>query len=97
MSRFATQRPWWFVLVAFWWTIPPVIALAVGYAIGHRALGAMMGLVFVFSGFGFSHWVKANEERQRDDRLAQAFAVYFGGMAVVLALIVIGSVIVERG
>jgi hypothetical protein len=81
VSGSASNYPrWWFVL-GFWRTIPIVVAFAVGYAIGHPALGALLGLAFLVSGFGFSRWVAKCEARQSDERLLRAFAVYFAAMA----------------
>jgi len=89
-------RPWWLVVIAFWRTIPVVIALAFGYAVGHPSLGAVIGLVFILSSFAFSRWVSASAERQHDDRFARALANYFVGLAALLVLVVIGWAVVER-
>ena len=95
MSGSASHYPrWWFVL-GFWRTIPIVVALVVGYAIGHPALGALLGLAFLVSGFGFSRWVAKSEARQSDERLLRAFAVYFAAMAAVLVLVLATWLIVK--
>jgi uncharacterized membrane protein len=95
VSRSASHYPrWWFVL-AFWRTIPIVVSLVVGYAIGYPALGALLGLAFLLSGFGFSRWVAKSEARQSDERLLRAFAVYFAAMAAVLVIVLATWLIVE--
>jgi uncharacterized membrane protein len=58
-------------------------------------LGALLGLAFLLSGFGFSRWVAKSETRQSDGRLLGAFAVYFAAIASVLVLVLAAWLIVE--
>jgi hypothetical protein len=96
VSGSAGQSPrWWWFVLGFWRTIPIVTALVIGYAIGHQTLGALMGLAFLLSGFGFSRWIEASSSRHDDDRLGRALALYFAAMGAVLLLVVILWLIVE--
>jgi hypothetical protein len=103
-------RPWWFVLLGFWRTIPMVFAIAVGYTIGHPAIGALIALAFFVSGFAFSRWARASQARVREnlqdpdyrrryqarsDRLSRAFGLYFAAMGGVLGLVVVGWLIAK--
>jgi uncharacterized membrane protein len=95
VSGSASHYPrWWFVL-GLWRTIPVVVALVVGSAIGRPALGALLGLAFLASGFGFSRWVAKSEARQSDERLLRAFAVYFAAMGALLVLVLAAWLVVE--
>jgi uncharacterized membrane protein len=86
---------WWFVL-AFWRTVPVVVALVVGSVLGSRMLGALLGLAVLVSGFGFSRWVAADAARQSDERLVRAFVFYFAAMAAALLFTAVTWLIVER-
>ena len=100
------SRPWWFVLIGFWRTIPIAFAIGVGYAIGHPVIGALIALALFVSGFAFSRWARASQTRvreqlrrdpdyrlryqERSDRLARALGLYFAGMGALLVLVVVG-------
>jgi hypothetical protein len=91
------SRPWWFVLIGFWRTIPILFALAAGYAIGAPRVGALVGLAFLVSSFGFSRWTKANQSRLDDDRLMmRALAFYFAALAALLVLVALGWLIARH-
>lgn len=105
------SRPWWFVLLGFWRTIPIAFAIGVGYTIGRPAIGALIALAFFVSGFAFSRWARASQARvrerlhqdpdyrrqyqERSDRLARAFGLYFAAMGAVLVLVVVGWLIAQ--
>ena len=105
------SRPWWFVLIGFWRTIPIAGAIGVGYALGHPRTGAVVALTLFVGGFGFSRWARASQARvrerlqqepnyrrryqERSDRLARAFGLYFAGIGLAVALAVVGWVIAK--
>jgi hypothetical protein len=96
-SPASQSRPWWFVLIGFWRTIPILFALAAGYAIGTPRVGALVGLAFLVSSFGFSRWAKANQSRLENDRLMmRAFTFYFAGLAALLVLVALVWLIAEH-
>jgi hypothetical protein len=91
------SRPWWFVLIGFWRTIPILFALGAGYAIGAPTVGALVGLVFLVSSLGFSRWAKANQSRLDDDRLMmRAITFYFAALAALLVLVALGWLIAKH-
>jgi hypothetical protein len=93
-SRASQSRPWWFVPIGFWRTIPILLALAAGYAIGAPRVGALVGLAFLVSSFGFPRWAKANQSRLDDDRLMmRALTFYFAALAALLVLAALGWLI----
>jgi hypothetical protein len=58
------SRPWWFVLVRLWVTLPVLAVLVgVGYAVGHLAIGAVFALTCLVAGFAFSRWARARRRR----------------------------------
>ena len=110
MNTDGCSRPWWFVLLGFWRTIPIAFAIGVGYAIGHPAIGALIALAFFVSGFAFSRWARASQARvranlqdpdyrrryqARSDRLSRAFGLYFAGMGALVVLAVVGWLIAK--
>ena len=112
LSQEGQSRPWWFVLVRLWTTAPIIaIAVGVGYAIGHVAIGAVIALAYLVSGFGFSRWARAKRARvrerltqdpeyrrryhERSDRLARIFGWYFAGIGALLVLVVVAWVIAK--
>ena len=96
-SPASQSRPWWFVLIGFWRTIPILVALAAGYAIGAPRRGALVGLAFLVSSFGFSRWAKANQSRLDDDRLMmRAFTFYFAVLAALLVLVALGWLVAKH-
>jgi hypothetical protein len=84
------SRRWWFLLlVGFWRTVPVVIAIPAGYALGHPTIGAVVALAFFIGASGFSRWARAHRaELEAGDRLARIFAWYFAVIAALLALVV---------
>ena len=97
MSSRATQsRPWWFVLIGFWRTIPILLALAAGYAIGAPKVGALVGLAFLVSSFGFSRWAQANRSRLDDRLMMRALTFYFAALAALLVLVALGWLIAKH-
>ena len=105
------SRPWWFVLLGFWRTIPIAFAIGAGYATGHPTIGALVALAFFVGGFAFSRWARASQARvrerlkddpnyrgqyqERSDRIARAFGLYFAGMGAFVVLAVVGWLIVK--
>jgi hypothetical protein len=112
LPREGQSRPRWFVLVRLWTTAPIiVIAVAVGYAVGHVAIGAVVALAYVVGGFGLSRWARAKRARvrerltqdpeyrrryqERSDRLARIFGWYFAGVGALVVLAVVAWVIAK--
>jgi hypothetical protein len=84
-----SRRRWFFLLVGFWRTVPVVIAIAVGYALGHPTIGAVVALAFFIGASGFSRWARAHRaELEAGDRLARIFTWYFAGIGALLVLVV---------
>jgi uncharacterized membrane protein YidH (DUF202 family) len=84
-----SRRWWFFLLVGFWRTVPVVIAIAVGYALGHPTIGAVVALGFLVGGSGFSRWARAHRsELERGDRLAWIFTWYYAGIGALLVVVV---------
>ena len=98
VSRPASQhRPWWFFLLGFWRTIPILFAIALGFAIGAPSVGALVGLAFLVSSFGFSRWTRANQSRLDEDHLMmRAFTFYFAALGGLLVLVIAGWVIAKQ-
>jgi len=92
-------------------TNPIAFVIAVGYAIGHPAVGAVIALAFFVSGFAFERWARASQARvrerlrkepdyrrqyqERSDRIARAFGLYFAGMGAIVVLFVVVWVITK--
>src|ERR671934_1594232 len=90
------SRPWWFILLGFWRTIPVLAAIGIGYAVGHPTAGAVLAVAFLVSALAFSRWARASQagvrERLRDDpefrrshtersdRQARAFGLYLASI-----------------
>jgi hypothetical protein len=105
------SRPWWFVLLGFWRTIPVAIAIALGYATGHPAIGALVALALFVGGWAFFRWARASQAKihaqlqqdpefrrhyqERSDRIARAFGLYFAGMGALVGVFVVTWVIVK--
>ena len=76
--------------------VPILFAITVGYAIGAPKVGALLGLAFLVSSFGFSRWARANQSRLDDDRLMmRAFTFYFAALAALLVLVTVGWLIAK--
>jgi len=66
-----------------------VVAIALGYALGHPTIGAVVGLAFFVGAAGILRWPRAHRaELETGDRLARIFGWYFGGIAALLVLVV---------
>ncbi|MHB8468607.1 MAG: hypothetical protein ACYDCH_02460 [Gaiellaceae bacterium] len=91
----------------------PILAIAVGigYATGHTAIGGAVAAAVLVGGFGLSRWGRSNRARvreriardpeyrqryhERSNRLARFFGWYFAGLGALLVVVVVAWVIAK--